>query len=357
MHHSFKLILLFISFSFIFGACHKNETKRGMYFWKVNQNITNEDASFLINNNIENYYVRYFDVGWDARGFSIPKGLLNEKSTNNNIHKFEKLIDSLSINENTSVIPVVYIENEVMSKLVREKMGELVNNISSKIKEISNIEFPNCRINEIQIDCDWSEKSKDNYFEFLKMFKEKNNNKLLSVTIRLHQIKFPEITGIPPVDKGTLMYYNMGKIKDPTEGNSILNNDIAKQYIDKKTKYPLDLSLALPIYSWSVWFSEGEFKTLLYTINSKNIKDYSFLKQKDKIHYQCIQDTLVAGNYFRKGDVFRLEEQTIKDIEEAKEICKPLLNKKTREIIIFSYSPENSKLINHEDFNSIYHLD
>lgn len=89
-------------------------------------------------------------------------------------------------------------------------------------------------------------------------------------------------------------------------------------------------------------------------MNSKNINNLSFLKIQKDNYYTCEKDTVFLDNYFRKGDIFRLEEQTVRNLKEAKEICAPLLKGKRKEIIIFNYDPVNSKLINHEDFNSIY---
>ena len=43
--------------------------------------------------------------------------------------------------------------------------------------------------NEIQIDCDWTLDSRDTYMKFIDVFKNQWN-KTLSVTIRLHQVKY-----------------------------------------------------------------------------------------------------------------------------------------------------------------------
>jgi len=68
----------------------------------------------------------------------------------------------------------------------------------------------------------------------------------VTATIRLHQIKFKDKTGIPPVDQGVLMAYNIGELKNNKQ-NSILEANIVKQYINKNTEYPLKLKLALDI--------------------------------------------------------------------------------------------------------------
>lgn len=327
-----------------------------MYFWKVNQKIDADDVIFLVNNDIQNYYVRFFDVGWNSSLGAVPLGALHQTSKIKEKGKFKILADSLIHQKNIKIVPVVFIKNEVMKNIKKDDVNKLIKNIHAKINEIWGVEFPHFNCNEIQIDCDWSKTTKENYFYFLEEFKKKTAVEKLTATIRLHQIKYPKITGVPPVDKGILMYYNMGKIKETTETNSILNNEIGKQYISEKSKYPLRLDLALPVYSWSVWFREGEYKDLLYSLNDTNIDNCDFLEKKEKKpeHYVCVADTVVGENYFRNGDVFRLERQTVEEINKAKEICLPLFGSKNIEIILFDYSPENTQLLTEDKLSDIY---
>jgi hypothetical protein len=353
--------IIFILLSFLIISCNtEKEITKGMYFWKVNQKIDARDADFLIKNNIQNYYVRFFDIGWNSTSGAMPLGALHQnKRINNNekeIGKFKVLVDSLIYQKNIKIVPVIFIKNEVMKNIKKEDINELIKNIQFKINEIWEIEFSNFKCNEIQIDCDWSKTTKDNYFYFLDTFKKEMTIEKLTATIRLHQVKYPKITGVPPVDKGILMYYNMGKIKETTEYNSILNNETGQKYISERSRYPLTLDLALPIYSWSVWFREGEYKGLLYSINDANITDYNFLEKNENhpAHYVCVTDTVVGDNYFRNGDIFRLEKQSVAEINTAKKTCSPLFKNKNLEIILFDYSPENTQLITDEKLDIIY---
>ena len=354
--------LYFIFLLLLVSSCNtEKEITRGMYFWKVNQEIDAKDADFLINNKIQNYYVRFFDVGWNLASGAVPLGALHQNKRINKkekeIGKFKVLADSLIHQKNIKIVPVIFIKNEVMRNIKKEDINNLIKNIKFKINEIWEIEFHDFKCDEIQIDCDWSKTSKDNYFYFLKEFKKEMAIKKLTATIRLHQVKYPEITGVPPIDKGILMYYNMGKIKETTEINSILNNETGQKYINKKSRYPLALDLALPVYSWSVWFRNDEYKGLLYSMNDVNINDYDFLENdvNNPSHYICVIDTVVGDNYFRNGDIFRLEKQSLAEINIAKKICSPLFKNKNVEIILFDYSPKNTTLITDEKLELIYH--
>ncbi len=87
------------------------------------------------------------------------------------------------------------------------------------INQINKSVSIKCRA--LQIDCDWTTKTAPKYFYFLQQIREKLDAHedggtfaslaMLSATIRLHQVKYPEKSGMPPVDKGVLMFYNMGE--------------------------------------------------------------------------------------------------------------------------------------------------
>ncbi len=142
------------------------------------------------------------------------------------------------------VVPVIYIKNEVM-------LGEMdLNDLASKtIKLIDQINHTHqLQCDEIQLDCDWTLTSKENYFRFVQLIK-KISSKTLSATIRLHQVKYFQKTGVPEIDRGVLMYYNMGKISSDSS-NSIYDDHIAERYTGSLQRYPLALDVALPVFSW-----------------------------------------------------------------------------------------------------------
>ncbi|MGG2305049.1 hypothetical protein ACE4Z6_26875, partial [Salmonella enterica] len=93
-----------------------------------------------------------------------------------------------------------------------------------------------------QIDCDWTLGTKEKYFSLLKRIKERMALPL-SCTIRLHQVKYQAKTGVPPVDRGMLMYYNMGHVEGATETNSIYDPANADKYVSYVKDYPLPLDV------------------------------------------------------------------------------------------------------------------
>ena len=100
-------------------------------------------------------------------------------------------------------------------------------------------------VSEIQIDCDYTLKSRKNYYEFLKEVKQAWGQ-TLSTTIRLHQLSMEA----PPVDYGVLMIYNTGDPRKWEERNPILDIRDVQPYLKRLDSYPLPLAAAYPVYQW-----------------------------------------------------------------------------------------------------------
>ena len=116
--------------------------------------------------------------------------------------------------------------------------------------------------NEIQIDCDWTKYSKEKYFYLLKKIKELSDKKL-SCTLRLYPYKYPDIMGVPPVDKATLMCYNLIKPLSQQNKNSILDIEELKKYLNEKKSSPLHLDIVLPTFYWTQLYQNNQFVQLL----------------------------------------------------------------------------------------------
>jgi len=104
------------------------------------------------------------------------------------------------------IIPVVFIVNKVLKE--HPNINRLSKQIGDLIEEM-HLQHFNTTPTEVQIDCDWTGSTKAVYFELLELLQKRFD---LSVTIRLHQLKYQNKTGIPPVEKGVLMVYNVGDL-------------------------------------------------------------------------------------------------------------------------------------------------
>lgn len=291
---SFILILLYFVF-YIFSE--KRSLNYSFYFWETNYNIQNKT---------DKLYIKVADIKYS--------------------NKLEVIKTTFEKAPNTNFIPVLYITNLSLKKTSLKELSK----VALEILSTTSYSFK-----EFQIDCDWSLSTKEKYFKLLRILKEKLNKKL-SVTIRLHQIKYFTKTGVPDVDYGVLMYYNMSNIADFNTKNSILDNEIAKKYHYNFDKYPLKLKLALPLYSQAIQFRNEKALDIFEGIKKNDFdKKYFTLLSKNK--YKVIKSTYLAGRYLYKGDILKFEDSYYDEIKVALEDFLKLTNSHFNEIIFYTY--------------------
>ena len=150
---------------------------------------------------------------------------------------------------NVEMIPTVYITEDCMHKPHKDLAKKIVDRIV-QMNETNNINH----VHEIQIDCDYTSKSRATYYKFLEEVKANiasksgsTNITRLSTTIRLHQLSMPA----PPVDYGVLMVYNTGNPQKWQERNPILDYRDVYPYLSRLDQYPLPLATAYPVYQWT----------------------------------------------------------------------------------------------------------
>ena len=171
---------------------------------------------------------------------------------------------------------------------------------------------------EIQMDCDWTPKSRDKYFYFLRKLKAKAETQV-SCTLRLYPYKYPVKMGVPPVDKAMLMCYNLVNPLESETTNSILDTGELSKYLDKKREYPLHIDIALPVFSWMQVYQNKRFRGLIYP-GDNSVK--KILKQVKPLWYEVTKDTLLDDHYLRIGDLVKYEEITPQKINAAIKIIK-----------------------------------
>ena len=141
------------------------------------------------------------------------------------------------------LIPTVYITEDCMHKSHKD----LANKIVSRILQMNETNHIG-NVHEIQIDCDYTSKSRATYYQFLETIKLQLStiHYQLSTTIRLHQLSMP----VPPVDYGVLMVYNTGDPRKWQERNPILDYRDVYPYLSKLSQYQLPLATAYPVFQW-----------------------------------------------------------------------------------------------------------
>jgi len=311
-----------VLFLFLMLSCSKNEKPIiSFYYWKTILKFSETEKEALKENNVQKLYVRYFDIGLHPESnFPIPISPI----------RFEENLKGYII------VPVVFIQNKVMlqpnldvNDLAQKTFG-FIEQINSKNKIVSQ---------EIQIDCDWTLKSKENYLKFIEVFK-KLSKKKLSATIRLHQVKYFKKTKIPNVDAGVLMYYNMGSIA-PDSLNSIYDQKVAERYLKSLKKYPLHLDFAFPIYSWGVHIRENKVIGLRSKMSSASLEKDSNFEKTSPIFFRVKHSNYKNGVFYEENDLLKIEEIKPEDLKEMAEDLQGHLVEKPNEIIFYDLDEFN----------------
>jgi len=370
-----KSIIFILLFAVLNGAGCENEHEvvRSFCYWKTDLNFQKEDDSLMKELGVKHLYVRFFDVDWNPYAQEpLPVATIS------NVNLSES---------NPEITPSIFITNEVVLQSNKKQLDSLASRIAQRVNQIgvkmnetkadviaNAIVYPKDyykqkdykRINydsvkalelaklkvdfkEILIDCDWSEKSKDNYFYLLKQIKKEFPTAQISSTIRLWQYKFASKAGIPPVDKGLLMCYNLTKPDDFKTKNSIGTSNELAQYITHG-EYKLKLDIALPLYSWAVIFRGNQFKGILSDYDQL-LKDSIKLKKSSECKYILEDDVLVGKTYLRNGDEIRIEKISEEELDKMISIIKDKIkiDKQTR-ITFFSF---DKKYINNYETQNI----
>lgn len=235
---------------------------------------------------------------------------------------------------NKQIVPVVYIDNNVLFSINSNELALKILQTLDKLSKENNFNY-----NTIQVDCDWTPTTKDAYFSMLKTIK-KISKKSTEATIRLHQVKFYKQTGVPPVDRGILMYYNMSDFYYPDTKNYILDLDIAKQYHYGFDTYPLLLNLALPLYSQARVI---RFSKVVGAIEGVDVKDIdSHFDKIGKNTFKVTQTHYFKEKLLYKGDEVRLDNVEHDELMKAtKELSK--IMKKPEKIIFYHFGSKWSK--------------
>lgn len=285
----FLLILL--------SACQPTKPRTvtpAFYHWKTSLALGPSERAYLEAISCKKLYVKVLDVGRDpATGKIVPLSRLEISDTTG--------LASLEM------IPTVFITNEVFKDISEDQLEWLAAQIPPHLFQL----LKRTTAREVQFDCDWTPSTRAAYFSFLqKLKKQLPPETRLSATIRLHQYKFPKDTGVPPVERGMLMFYNTGDIDEQKEVNSIFQPEAARKYLaGAPAHYPLPLDLALPLFSWTLVFRDDNFWKIIPEFPDDDLRDTIRFDPttNDSSRWKVRKGTFIAGHYLRPGDLLRRE--------------------------------------------------
>ncbi|RYF77931.1 MAG: hypothetical protein EOO39_02770 [Cytophagaceae bacterium] len=333
-----------ICFVALLSACqpetrHTAELTPAFYHWKATFALTASDRATVDSLGVKTLYIRFFDVDWDvAKHAAVPKAVINFRQRSGT---------------GIRVVPVVYITNRTVANMAPANVPELARNLTRKIRQLADQQ--GIRIDEIQIDCDWTRTTRGTYFSLLKAISRESSTPL-SATIRLHQVKFAAQTGIPPVERGMLMAYNTGDWKLTDTQNSILDLRDLKAYTDYLPGYPLPLDVALPLFRWTVVYRNGRFLALLNNVGQAQVRAVSALQQQtDSSRYVAVRDTMALGVSLRRGDLLRTEFCSVTNLKTASDLLLTQLPDQKRTFTLYHLDSIVLHPYSHDDLKTLLH--
>lgn len=289
------------------GSHRSIPQQRAFYFWKTQWSSSPVIERSLADGHIARLYLRFFDVDWDdAAHAALPVSPL-------------QLASPLPVG--MEIVPVVFVTNRVFFNTAYADVDALAEHVLMKVGKMAAA----ARLNpqEVQLDCDWSDATRTRYFRFVDLLRQKLNAQQIrvSATIRLHQIKYAERTGVPPVDRGMLMFYNFGPLRADAVRSSIFNAPDAARYAAHIARYTLPLDLALPLFSWSVHSRDGSVLGLIEKLERADLASADGFLALSPVRYKAVRSFFFRGRYFMDGDELLLEETTPAVTRQAAELA------------------------------------
>lgn len=321
-----RLLAAALVVAYAIGCGGKPESpplRRAFYFWRTNLELTPAEQQAVKDLGVQRIYVRAFDVAWNEdERYAGPVGVLRGTAP-----------------AGVELVPVVYVKNDVFSHVTGDsQVRDLAKAIVTQVWGVeAGVGF---KAHELQLDCDWTDRTRDKFFALVRGVKEESDFTVTS-TIRLHQIKYRERTGVPPVERGTLMFYNMGKFSADPEARMIFDADSAAKYLARIDEYPLPLDVALPIWSWTIHLRDEQVVGLLQSTDPAELPALDFLQADGENRFVVTRSTFLHGTWLREGDVLKIEVTGPAETQAAAAMLAPHLKTETRTITLFDLSERN----------------
>lgn len=328
-----SLVLLCLALAWQLLGCARGETRapsRAFYYWRTTFDLTSSERRALSELHVDKLYLRAFDVAPDSGDTPTFVGVVRKAPEQ-------------TLPPGVALVPVVFLKNQVFAgaKPGSERaLAERVWNEATKVGKALGAPA----VGELQVDCDWTDSTRARFFEFVRALRQVSApGTRLSATIRLHQIKYRERTGVPPVDSGMLMFYNMGRFSADQLERSIFDAEAAERYLDRLGDYPLPLDAALPIWSWTLQLREQEVVGLLQSTDPAELPALDFVKAEPPLGFEVTRTTFLHGSLLRQGDVLKGEALNASDIQKAATLLAKNLApaSKRRTVALFDLSERN----------------
>jgi hypothetical protein len=308
---------------------------RAFYYWRTAWRLGAEERAALARLAIDRLYVRVFDVVDDLHlGPRIEAPLV--------IPTAGGPADGPAALAGIELVPVVFLREAVFRRVALADAAVLATKVWAAVAaQAAALGGPP---RELQLDCDWSEPSRAAYFAFLDALRAAAPPGLvLSATIRLHQVKYRERIGVPPVDRGMLMFYNMGEFTAEAGPRALFDEPSARRYLERIAAYPRPLDVALPIFGWAVHVRDDRVVGLLQSVDPDELPGLDFVAPRGPDRFEVTRSGFLHGELLRQGDQLKIEAAGSADLAAAIAMLRPRLPavSAARTITLFDLSERN----------------
>lgn len=304
----------------------KMHPKPEMAFWVTSDNLKLRTAeeNALAANGGRALHLHLMDIVWDDdKQFAFPALQLT----------IEKPLP-----EDLSVVPVIGIDNEVFEQLDAEKAGVLADMIADRIidrfTENSGLRNP---LKSILLDCDWTTSSKGSYFAFVDALTGSFQCPV-EVTLRLHQMKYSEQMGVPPVKRVMLLFDKLcGK-----DGNSCVDPlgeaDSAADYLSSSADYPLPTDIGISIGTNAMLKGPSGSSTFIPEVDRERLSDTLLYEKLSPSEYRVLEDGFLNNVPIAKGDLLVIQKIQMPELKNALKVLGKKLRKEKRTVCFLPFN-------------------
>lgn len=313
-----------------------NDPAPAVYFWKTTWELDSVERQFLKQYRIRKIYLRYFDLVVNPDGNVVPNATIYFND---------------SVPAGIEIIPTVFITENCL----RHGIDTLAQRLVKRVRQINETHHVG-NVKQLQLDCDWTQKSITQYYSFLKAVGDalKPHGWQLSATIRLHQLSMPP----PPVDYGVLMVYNTGDPRQYSDKNPILDIDDVKPFVRNLKSYKLPLAAAYPNFGWDLLFDHTAFKAILY---GEDLNDSTLYFKTDDNKHLVVQGRYIYQSrggtaiHLNVGDTVFSKIPDSPTIVAVHDLLAGQRHDINRQVVLYSLDSKNINNYTHAHYEKIYH--
>jgi hypothetical protein len=292
--------------------------------WKNNRWLDGGEEQAVTRNGIQRVYHKLLDIDWNPANGAHPVSTVRVPYQWRNYGGLRG-----NWTDKVELVPCIYITNATFLKISDAEVDELAHNLLRKLR----MECPTT-IHGVMLDCDWSAKTRARFFRLTRIMND-SLDVPLTATIRLHQYAQPQKTGVPPADRGMLMPYNVGKVTEAGNTNSIFDLATAEPYFKTSVPYPLPLDMGLPAFSWGVQFRNGKFMGIMNDAQVQQAMTLGLLTGPSQGTMQVTSENNQQMPQLHLGDELRMERMTAEPIAQVAQLARRAVNSDTLAVAYF----------------------